>query len=146
MIAEYDTLMKNKTWLLVPRPEDRKVLTNRWVYKIEYHKDGTLNKYKATLVARGHTQQKGINYEEVFAPVARYEIIRTLLAVAVDCEMYGLCIRNIEKLKEAKCLPESKFEMTDLGPINEILGIKIERNDELDSMKLSQRRYIEELI
>lgn len=45
-------------------------------------------KIQGRLVARGHTQQKGIDYEEVFAPVARYESIRALLAASVNEEMY----------------------------------------------------------
>lgn len=54
-------------------------LTNRWVFKTKYNRDGSVNKYKARLVARGHSQHKGVDYENIFAPVARYEIIRTLL-------------------------------------------------------------------
>lgn len=88
MKIEYKTLQENNTWSLVPRPEGKKVLTSRWVFKIKQSQDGKVEKYKARLVARGHTQQKGVDYEEVFAPVARYESIRALLAASVNEEMY----------------------------------------------------------
>jgi len=88
MNIELDTLNRNKTWKLVPRPKNKSVLTNRWVFMTKYNQDGTIKKRKARLVARGHTQRKGIDYEDVFAPVARYETIRALLAMAVECEMH----------------------------------------------------------
>lgn len=72
MKIEYDTLKENKTWILVPRPKNKKVLSNRWVFKIKLTQDGQIEEYKARLVARGHIQEEGIDYEEVFAPVARY--------------------------------------------------------------------------
>lgn len=73
---------------MVPRPRDKKILTCRWVFKRKILPDGTVDKYKARLVARGHTQKSGIDYDEVFAPVARYETIRTLLAASVHAEMH----------------------------------------------------------
>lgn len=88
MNIEFKTLQENNTWTLVPRPEGKKILTSRWISKIKRNQDGKIEKYKARLVARGHTQQKGIDYEEVFVPVARYEAIRTLLAASVNEEMY----------------------------------------------------------
>jgi len=88
MKNKIEALHQNNTWKLVSRPRNKKVLTNRWVFKTKYNKDGSVNKYKARLVARGHTQRKGIDYKEVFAPVTRYKTIRTLLAAAVECEMH----------------------------------------------------------
>lgn len=84
----YDTLRENKTWTLVPRPADKKILTNRWVFKAKVVQDSEIKKYKARLVARGNTQEWGIDYEEVFAPVAKYETIRTLLAASANEEMH----------------------------------------------------------
>lgn len=82
MNIELETLQKNKTWELFL--DQKKVLTNRWVFKTKLNSDGSINKHKARLVARGYIQRKGLDYEDVFAPVARYEIIRVLLA-AVKC-------------------------------------------------------------
>ena len=75
--AEYESLMANKTWVLVPRPKDRSVVTCRWVY--DRKSDG---RYKARLVARGFTQVYGKDYHETFSPVARFESIRYLFAHA----------------------------------------------------------------
>lgn len=83
MRTEYDTLVENNTWELTDRPVNKKILTNKWVFKLKKNQDGSVDKHKARLVARGHEQRPGIDYEEIFAPVARYENIRTLLAVAV---------------------------------------------------------------
>lgn len=88
MKKEYETLQENETWILVSRPANKKVLTNRWVFKTKVNQDGKIKKYKARLVARGHTQVLGIDYEEAFAPVARYETVRTLLAASVNDEMH----------------------------------------------------------
>jgi len=88
MEKEIETLKRNETWSMVPRPEDKKILSNKWVFKTKRDSKGQVEKHKARLVARGHTQKAGIDYEEIFAPVARYEIVRTLLAAAVEEEMY----------------------------------------------------------
>ena len=81
MDKEYDSLMKNETWDLVPRPEGVNVVGNRWVYKVKRKSDGSIDKFKARLVAQGYTQTKGVDYSEVFSPVARYQTIRSLLAI-----------------------------------------------------------------
>jgi len=76
MDKEIKILQENNTWTLVPRPEGKKILTSKWVFKIKRDQNGEIKRYKARLVARGHTQRKGIDYAEVFASVARYELIR----------------------------------------------------------------------
>jgi len=75
-------------WTLVPRPSDKKVLSNRWVFKTKKNQDSEIEKYKARLVVRGNMQEGGIDYQQVFAPIARYETIRALLAASVSDEMY----------------------------------------------------------
>ncbi|CAK9820302.1 Retrovirus-related Pol polyprotein from transposon TNT 1-94 [Anthophora plagiata] len=232
--------MENQTWTLVPRPNNKKVLSNRWVFKTKINQNGEIEKYKARLVARGHTQQYGIDYEDVFAPVARYEIIRALLAASVNEEMYvhqmdvisayvqgelndeiymeqpemfiqnknkdkvckllkplyGLkqsgrewyrkldkyikenngertaadpCVyvfgegidsviliiyvddlilasKNIKVLEEIKLNLMSAFKMVDLGQISNILGINIKRDGPTGKIRLTQKKYIEDLI
>jgi hypothetical protein len=76
MKREYDSIMKNGTWKLVPRPKNAKVVKSRWVLRI---KDNDL--YKARFCAKGFTQQWGEDYDETFAPVAKYASIRILFAL-----------------------------------------------------------------
>ena len=74
--------MKNDVWDVVPRPERKSVVTSKWIYKIKHAADGSIEKYKARFVARGFSQKEGIDYEETFAPVARYTSIRAIMALA----------------------------------------------------------------
>ena len=61
----------------------KSVVTSKWIYKIKHVADGSIEKYKARFVAHGFSQKEGIDYEETFAPVARYTSIRSVLAMAV---------------------------------------------------------------
>ena len=72
MNEEYQSIMKNGVWEIIPRLEDKYVVTSKWLYKIEHAADGSIDKYKARFVARGFSQQKGIDYEETFSPTTRY--------------------------------------------------------------------------
>ena len=89
--AEYESLMANKTWILVPRPKDRKVLHCMWVYD-EKH-DGTA---KGRLVIKGYEQVWGLDYHETYSPVARFESIRFLFAHAAleDWEIEAMDVKT----------------------------------------------------
>ena len=82
MIEEYQSIMKNDFWDVVPRPEGKSVVTCKWIYKIMHAADGSTEKYKARFVARGFSQKEGIDCEEIFSPVARSTSIRSVLALA----------------------------------------------------------------
>lgn len=85
---EKDSLDRNKTWILVPRPKDRQVISCRWLFKLKPGiKESEPPRYKARLVARGFTQREGIDYHEVFAPVVKHVSIRTLLSVVVNLDL-----------------------------------------------------------
>lgn len=79
---EIDSLNKNKTWKLIPREPNMHVITNQWVFKIKYKCNGKIDKYKARLVVRGCSQKRGIDYDEIYSPVARYDSIRFILSIA----------------------------------------------------------------
>ena len=69
---------------LVPRKRNKLVISSKWLFKIKHASDGSIEKYKARFVARGFSQKEGIDYEETFAPVARYTSVRTILAIAAS--------------------------------------------------------------
>lgn len=62
MQVEFDALMANKTWSLVPLPTDRKVIWCEWVFRVKENPDGSVNKFKARLVAKGFHHQQGFDF------------------------------------------------------------------------------------
>ncbi|GJZ44300.1 ribonuclease H-like domain-containing protein [Tanacetum coccineum] len=66
MYNEYNALVKNGTWLLVPRPAGVNMVPSMWLFKHKFHADGTLSRYKARLVANGSSQQVGVDFDETF--------------------------------------------------------------------------------
>jgi hypothetical protein len=82
MTEEYQSIMKNEVWEIVPRPKNKDVVSSRWLFKIKNVVDGSIEKYKARFVARGFSQKESIDYEETFALVARYTSIKTIIALA----------------------------------------------------------------
>jgi hypothetical protein len=69
--SEYDSLVSRKTWTLVPCPAGRKLVDSKWVFKLKRNANGQIARYKVRLVARGFTQEKGVDYHETFAPTVR---------------------------------------------------------------------------
>ncbi|GAU23292.1 hypothetical protein TSUD_237460 [Trifolium subterraneum] len=82
MNEEITSIEKNNTWRLVDLPAQKKIITVKWIFKIKRNPDGGIVKHKVRLVARGFLQQQGIDYNEVYAPVARMETIRLVIAIA----------------------------------------------------------------
>lgn len=76
------SIEKNNTWDLVELPEGVKPIGLKWIFKIKRNADGTICKYKARLVVKGYVQKHGVDYDEVFAPVARMETIHLIIALA----------------------------------------------------------------
>ncbi|RLN40738.1 hypothetical protein C2845_PM01G40940 [Panicum miliaceum] len=82
MKEEMEAVERNDTWELVDLPRGHRPIGLRWVFKLKKNEAGAVIKHKARLVAKGHVQKPVIDFDEVFAPVARMESVRLLLALA----------------------------------------------------------------
>ena len=97
MEKEYNSLVRHDTWNLVEVPKDcQNIVGCKWVFKTKRDSEGNVDRFKARLVAQGYTQEAGIDYDEVFAPVARYTSIRTVLAIAnqLDLELHQMDVKS----------------------------------------------------
>ena len=86
MVEEYQSIIKNDMWEIVSRPKDKSVVSLKWIFKTNHSTYGSIEKYKEISVAHGISQKEGIDYDETFAPVARYTSIRTILSLASNME------------------------------------------------------------
>jgi hypothetical protein len=82
MKAEMDAVEKNRTWELADLSRGHRVITLKWMFKLKRDEVGAIIKHKARLVARGFLQREGIDFDDAFAPMARMESVRLLLALA----------------------------------------------------------------
>lgn len=82
MEAEIKSIEENNTWELVELPLGIKAVGVKWIYKTKFNGKGEVDKFKARLVAKGFHQIHGVDFHEVFAPVARWDTIRLILALA----------------------------------------------------------------
>jgi hypothetical protein len=82
MTEEYQSIMNNDVWEVVPKMKNKDVVSSKWIYKIKHATDESIEKYKEIFMARGFSQKEGIEYEETFSHVAIYTSIRTIIALA----------------------------------------------------------------
>jgi hypothetical protein len=85
--AKYNYLLKNNTRRLVPLPHDRKPAKCKWVYKVKTHFDGFVAKFKAHIMAKGYTHQHGVDCNQAFNPIVKYESIKTVLVIVAQQKM-----------------------------------------------------------
>ncbi|RVW12494.1 Retrovirus-related Pol polyprotein from transposon TNT 1-94 [Vitis vinifera] len=97
MQEEIAALEANHTWDIEPCPPTIVPLGCKWVYSVQVRSDGSLDRYKAWLVALGNNQEYGVNYEENFAPVAKMTTVRTILALAAssDWPLHQMDVKNV---------------------------------------------------
>ncbi|GJT31181.1 putative ribonuclease H-like domain-containing protein [Tanacetum coccineum] len=107
-------LKLQKVWTLVDLPNGKRAIGTKWVYKNKKDERGIVIKNKARLITQGYTQEEGIDYDEVFAPVARIEAIRLFLAYALfkDFVVYQMDVKSAflyGKIEEEVCLSTTRI-------------------------------------
>jgi histone deacetylase 1/2 len=84
MQLEFDALIANHTWELVPRPPRAHVISGKWIFRHKFKEDGSFDRYKARWVVRGFTQRAGVDYGEAYCPVVKPATVRTVLHLAAQ--------------------------------------------------------------
>ena len=96
MRSEMQSMYDNQVWTLIDPPEGTKTIGCKWVFEMKSDMDGNLHTFKARLVVKGFKQTYGIDYDEIFSPVAMLKSIRILIAIAVyyDYEIWQMDVKN----------------------------------------------------
>nr|GEW47570.1 hypothetical protein [Tanacetum cinerariifolium] len=141
-----------KVWVLVDLPKGKRAIGSKWVFRNKKDKRGIVIGNKARLVAQGHTQEEGIDYKEVFAPVARIEAIwwskhymgciKLLKLVYVDDIIFGSTNKKLCKAFEK--LMKDKFQTSSMGELTFFLGLQVKQKD--NGIFISQDKYIAEIL
>lgn len=144
---EFASMVHNQVWQVIEKPSDlsnNNIVGNRWVFRYKHRPDGSIARFKSRLVARGFTQTKGVNYYETFAPVARYNSIRTVLALTskhgwlvhqmdvktaflcadIDVPLYMTIPEGFDKIQSNPDRDLSTFKSPILKLLKGIYGIK----------------------
>ncbi|GJR26863.1 retrovirus-related pol polyprotein from transposon TNT 1-94 [Tanacetum coccineum] len=163
--SKIDSIVHNNTWKLVDLPSGHKPIGHKWIFKKKLRPDGTIEKYKACLVAKGYRQKEGQDFFDTYSLVTRITSIRTLIAIAI---IHNLIIHQMDvktaflngeldeeiymqqpegfvvKGQEHKKMLHSSFDMKDMGEADVILGIRIQKNS--NGYILTQSHYIEQTL
>ncbi|GKF09324.1 putative ribonuclease H-like domain-containing protein, partial [Tanacetum coccineum] len=149
-----------KVWTLVDLPYRNKAIGTKWVYRNKKDERGIVVRNKARLVAQGYKQEKGVDYDEVFAPVARIEGIMLFLAYAsfmnflvyqMDVKsafLYGtieeeVYVRQPPSFVDLEFL-EKVYKMSSIGELTFFLGLQVKQKE--DGIFISQDKYVDEIL
>ncbi|GJV53590.1 putative ribonuclease H-like domain-containing protein [Tanacetum coccineum] len=123
-------------------PYGKKAIGTKWVYRNKKDERGVVVRNKARLVAQGHRQEEGIDYDEVFAPVARIEAIRIFLAFA---SYMGFIVYQMD-VKSAFLYGKIDEEILDdsMGELTFFLGLQVKQKE--DGIFISQDKYVAEIL
>nr|GEW98876.1 hypothetical protein [Tanacetum cinerariifolium] len=144
-----------EVWTLVDLPYGKRAIGSKWVFRNKLDERGIVIRNKARLVAQGHTQEEGIDYDEVFAPVARIEAIRLFISYAsfkdfvvyqldvksaflYEKALYGLhqALRSWKEICTAfKKMMHKKFQISSMGELTFFLGLRLYINDDWNEVK-----------
>ena len=84
MSEEFDALIRNGTWVLVPPHSSQNLVGCKWVFRIKRNPNGSIHRYKARLVAKGFHQSPGIDFHDTFSPVVKPTSVRLVLCLALS--------------------------------------------------------------
>jgi hypothetical protein len=113
MVEEMDALDKNEAWDIVELLAGRKSVGIKWLFKKKFNSQGKVEKYKARLVAKGYSQVEGIDFGEIFSPVAKLTSIRSILSIAAtfDLEVEQMDVKTTflhEDVEEEICMNSAR--------------------------------------
>ncbi|GJU27289.1 putative ribonuclease H-like domain-containing protein [Tanacetum coccineum] len=138
-----------EVWTLLDLPNRKRAIGTKWVFRNKKDERGIVIRNKARLVAQGYIQEEGIDYDEVFAPVARSEAIRIFLAYAsktlwfyVDDIIFGSTKKELCNAFEK--LMHEKFQMSSMGELTFFLGLLVQQKK--DGISISQDKYVDEIL
>eukprot|EP00253_Pinus_taeda_P014137 PITA_14137 len=149
MVEEYDSIVRNSVWDVVPRLENKLVVSSRWLHKVKEVVDGSVEKHKERFVARGFSQVEAIDYDEIFSAVTRIDNYFTGLGFTKseeDVNVYHIMVKGklliivlyvddliwtgddqlIISCEEDLAI---EFKMKDMGVMHYFLGIKVWHKD-----------------
>lgn len=93
MDEEYKTLMENRTWDLVPSTKSVNLIGTRWIYNVKRNDDGTINRFKARLVAYGFKQNEGVDFNLIYGPIVKESAIRIVPSLVISHEF---CLKQVD--------------------------------------------------
>jgi hypothetical protein len=161
MQEELNNFTRNEVWHLVPRP-NQNVVGTKWVFRHKQDEHGVVIRNKARLVAKGYSQVEGLDFDETYAPIARLESIRILLAYATyhGFKLYQMDVKSAclnRPIKEEVYVEQpprfedkfsrimiQKFEMSMMGELRYFLGFQIKQLQ--GGTFISQTKYIQDIL
>ncbi|CAM8900855.1 unnamed protein product [Rhodiola kirilowii] len=81
MEKELQAIQSNNTWTFTTLPPGKNCVGSKWIFRVKRHSDGTIERYKACLIAKGFSQEEGIDYNKIFAPVVKMTTVRTVIGL-----------------------------------------------------------------
>nr|GEV13776.1 retrotransposon protein, putative, Ty1-copia subclass [Tanacetum cinerariifolium] len=174
MQEELNQFIVNDVWELVLQPRNMKIIGTKWIFRNKLDENGVVSRNKARLVAQGCNQQEGIDYDETYAPVARIESIRILLAYAcaLDFKLFQMDVKDSTLFTKKKSsnliiiqiyvddiifgstcqdmcddfakIMHDEFKMSMMGELNFFLGLQIKRMK--NGIFFNRSKYIKEML